>query len=248
MRGVILAGGTGSRLYPKTKYTNKHLLLVGHVPMINHGIYKLKEAGISEILVVTSKRDIYAMIKHLGYGERFGVKLSFAIQEEAGGVAEALGLANEFSRKEPITVILGDNIFSYSLKEHVSSFIETGSEAMVFLKEVKDPKRYGVATMNNNMITSIEEKPIQPKSNYAVTGIYIYSPAVFSIIKTLRPSERKELEITDVNNVYISRGSLESKVLQGYWIDAGTHESLAEANRLVLNEASYQTRNQVLVK
>lgn len=249
MKGVILAGGTGSRLFPLTKSTNKHLLNVGHEPMIYHAINKLKHAGIIEILIVTGKHHIYSMIEHLGYGEKFGVNLSFEVQENAEGVAQALGLAKEFSGNDSIAVILGDNIFGSSLKEHVISFSQSNDNAMIFLKEVEDPTRYGVASFRENLINSIEEKPDQPKSNCAVTGIYFYNQDVFGMIEKLKPSKRGELEITDVNNEYISRGALTYKVLDDYWIDAGTHESLTEANKLVLNKIRKQLESdQLLVK
>ncbi|WP_035532199.1 sugar phosphate nucleotidyltransferase [Halobacillus kuroshimensis] len=243
MKGVILAGGTGSRLYPKTRNTNKHLLPVGGVPMIHHGIGKLKEAGIDEILIVTGKAHIDLMIEELGFGGALGVRVSYEIQEEAGGVAEALGLAGGFSGGEPVAVLLGDNIFSDSLEAHVRPFLESEAQAMVFLKRVKDPERFGIATFADGRICAIEEKPSKPVSDYAVTGIYLYKPQVFSIINRLKPSERKELEITDVNRAFLHTGLLDFRILTGHWIDAGTHASLAEADRLFTPSVSAEVRH-----
>lgn len=237
MKGVILAGGTGSRLYPKTRLTNKHLLPVGGVPMIHHGIRKLKEAGMDDILIVTGKAHIDLMIEALGYGDAFGVRLSYEIQEEAGGVAEALGLARGFCGGGPVAVLLGDNIFFDSLEDHVRSFLASDAQAMVFLKRVTDPERFGVATFVDGKIAAMEEKPSRPESDCAVTGIYLYKPQVFTIIDGLQPSERKELEITDVNRAFLHTGLLDYRILTGHWIDAGTHESLAEADRLFTTSA-----------
>lgn len=233
MKGVILAGGTGSRLYPLTKAMNKHLLPVGDRPMIYHAIGKMKDAGITDILIVSGRAHMGDMVNLLGSGTDLHVKLTYKVQDAAGGIAEALGLAEDFAAGEAIMVILGDNIFADDLSPIAASFIKQGKGAKVLLKEVPDPGRYGVAELNGPFIVSIEEKPNQPKSAYAVTGIYLFDQQVFDIIRTIKPSDRGELEITDVNNAYIERGQLAYDILEGWWTDAGTHESLALANELV---------------
>ncbi|MDR0269495.1 sugar phosphate nucleotidyltransferase [Paenibacillus sp.] len=232
MKGVILAGGTGSRLYPLTKVTNKHLLPVGKYPMIYHPIYKLIEANIREILIVTGKEHMGAVVNHLGNGREFGSEFTYKVQDEAGGIAEALGLAETFIGTDLFTVILGDNVFNDHIGSYVEHFTRQSNGAKVLIKEVPDPERYGVPEIRNNRIISIEEKPKAPKSKYAVTGIYMYDSRVFDMIKTLKPSERGELEITDVNNKYLEYNELTYDVLQGWWTDAGTHGSLAKANKL----------------
>jgi glucose-1-phosphate thymidylyltransferase len=233
MKGVILAGGTGSRLFPLTKVTNKHLLPVGHEPMIYHPIKKLTEAGLKEILIVTGTEHMGAVVSLLGSGKEFGCRFTYKVQDEAGGIAQALGLAQNFAGESPITVILGDNIFQDNLLESIQSYSGTG--AQILIKEVHDPQRYGVAEVQENEVISIEEKPQKPKSNWAVTGVYIYDSKVFDVIKTLKPSGRGELEITDVNNFYIKNQNMKSVVMNGWWTDAGTLESLETANRLVKN-------------
>lgn len=233
MKGIILAGGTGSRLYPLTKVTNKHLLPVGQYPMIYHSIYKLREAGINDILIVTGRDHMGDVVNLLGSGYEFGVSFSYKVQDQAGGIAQALGLAETFIGSDSMTVILGDNIFSDNIGPYVESFKQNGPGAKILLQEVHDPERYGVAELQGSRIVSIEEKPREPKSNYAVTGIYMYDSGVFNIIRTLQPSRRGELEITDVNNEYMAQGLLAYDVLQGWWTDAGTHASLAKANELV---------------
>lgn len=234
MKGIILAGGTGSRLYPLTKVTNKHLLPVGPYPMIYHSIHKLKEAEIDDILIITGRDHMGDVVNLLGSGYEFGVSFSYKVQDQAGGIAQALGLARSFVRDdEPIAVILGDNIFSDNISSYVKNFKSQGSGAKILLKVVHDPERYGVAELEDRLIKSIEEKPKQPKSNFAVTGIYMYDAQVFDIIRDLKPSNRGELEITDVNNAYIERGLLTFDVLQGWWTDAGTHESWNKANELL---------------
>ncbi|TVX97063.1 sugar phosphate nucleotidyltransferase [Cohnella terricola] len=232
MKGVILAGGTGSRLLPLTKVTNKHLLPVGKYPMIFHAIARLKEADIMDILIVTGKEHMGDVVNLLGSGREMGVTFTYKVQDEAGGIAQALGLAEQFVGNDSMVVILGDNVFSDSIAKCVSNFREYGSGAKILLKEVPDPTRYGVPELHGNKIKSIEEKPRYPKSHYAVTGIYMFAPSVFDIIKTLIPSGRGELEITDVNNAYIEKGLLEYDMLQGWWTDAGTHSSLMAANEL----------------
>ena len=232
MKGIVLAGGTGSRLRPLTKVTNKHLLPVGRYPMIFYPIYKLKEAGIKEILIVTGREHMGDVIELLGSGGDFGLDFTFKVQDRAGGIAEALGLAENFVKNEKCVVILGDNIFEDNISGYVEKFEKQGEGAKVLLKEVENPERFGVAEIKGEKIISIEEKPKKPKSNFAVTGIYMYDSKVFSIIKTLKPSQRGELEITDVNNRYLEMNKLTYDFLKGWWTDAGTFESLFIANKL----------------
>ncbi|MHA7579448.1 sugar phosphate nucleotidyltransferase [Paenibacillus vandeheii] len=232
MKAIILAGGTGSRLHPLTKITNKHLLPVGKYPMIFHPIFKLKQAGLTDILIITGKEHMGDVVNLLGSGSDVGVSFTYRVQEEAGGIAQALGLAEQFVAGEPMVVILGDNVFEDDINPYVEQFRDQGGGARLLLQEVDDPGRFGVAELQGSRIASIEEKPSDPKSRYAVTGIYMYDSAVFELIKNLKPSGRGELEITDVNNAYISRGQLSYDILQGWWTDAGTHVSLARANDL----------------
>lgn len=232
MKAVILAGGTGSRLYPLTKVTNKHLLPVGKYPMIFHAIYKLKQAGLEDILIVTGKEHMGDVVNLLGSGREMGVTFTYKVQDEAGGIAQALGLAEQFVGEDQMVVILGDNVFADNITPYVDNFRRQGQGAKILLQEVPDPHRFGVAEIEGERIVSIEEKPTEPKSKYAVTGIYMFDYNVFSIIKKLKPSGRGELEITDVNNEYIERGELTFDILQGWWSDAGTHASLARANEL----------------
>jgi glucose-1-phosphate thymidylyltransferase len=230
MKGIILAGGTGSRLYPLTKVTNKHLLPVYDKPMIYYPLQTLMDAGIKDIMIVSGRGHAGHFLELLGSGADFGAHFTFEIQEQAGGIAQALGLAEDFADKEDVAVILGDNIFQDNVSEAVESF---KSGARIFLKEVPDAKRFGVAEIKGNKIISIEEKPKLPKSNLAVAGLYIYDPGVFEIIRTLKPSGRGELEITDVNNEFIHLGKMDFSMLYGYWSDAGTFESLFRASELV---------------
>lgn len=232
VKGVILAGGTGSRLFPLSKVTNKHLLPVGRVPMIYHPIAKLKQAGIDDICIVTGKEHAGAIVNLLGSGYEIGVKLMYLIQDQAGGIAQALGLAEGFTEREKCVVLLGDNIFEDKITGFVGNFLLQKEGAKVLVKQVKDPERYGVAEFDGDKIIGIEEKPQKPKTDYCVTGIYMYDHSVFDIIKDLKPSQRGELEITDVNNEYIRRGMLTYDILQGWWTDAGTIESLLLANNL----------------
>lgn len=232
MKAIILAGGTGSRLYPLTKVTNKHLLPVGKYPMIFHPVYKLKQAGLTDILIVTGKEHMGDVVSLLGSGSDLGVSFTYKVQDEAGGIAQALGLAEQFVGEDQMVVILGDNVFADDISPYVSNFCDQQKGAKILIQHVEDPKRFGVPELQGDRIISIEEKPQQPKSNYAVTGIYMFDHRVFEIIKTLKPSTRGELEITDVNNAYIKRGELTYDVLQGWWTDAGTHASLAKANEL----------------
>lgn len=231
MKGIILAGGTGSRLYPLTKVTNKHLLPVGEKPMIYHPIEKLTEVGIEEILIVTGTEHMGDVVNLLGSGKDFNCRFTYKVQDEAGGIAQALGLAENFAGNDPVIVILGDNIFEKSLKTAVKNY--DGSGAQILIQEVEDPERYGVAELDGDKVISIDEKPQDPKSNFAVTGIYFYDVNVFECIKTLKPSGRGELEITDVNNFYITQGQMKSSVLEGWWTDAGTPDSYKHANKLV---------------
>ncbi|EFM09136.1 Nucleotidyl transferase [Paenibacillus curdlanolyticus YK9] len=232
MKGIILAGGTGSRLYPLTKVTNKHLLPVGKYPMIYHAVAKLKEAGITNILIVTGKEHMGDVVNLLGSGYEMNVEFTYKVQDEAGGIAQALGLAEQFVGDDQMVVILGDNVFSDSIAPYVANFESQKSGAKILIQEVHDPQRYGVPELSGERIISIEEKPSQPKSSYAVTGIYMYDSRVFEIVRTLVPSGRGELEITDVNNAYISSNELTYDMLQGWWTDAGTHASLTKANEL----------------
>jgi glucose-1-phosphate thymidylyltransferase len=234
MKGIILAGGTGSRLYPLTKVTNKHLLPVYDKPMIYYPLNTLISAGITEIMIVSGRGHAGHFLELLGSGVEFGVRLTYEIQEKAGGIAEALGLAASWADEDNVAVILGDNIFQDDIRPEVSSFKEG---AKIFLKEVPDARRFGVAELKGDRVISIVEKPEHPKSSYAVTGLYLYDHSVFSVIKNLKPSGRGELEITDVNNAYLRKGSMRYSVLEGYWSDAGTFDSLLRASVLVQKHA-----------
>jgi len=236
MKGIILAGGTGSRLFPLTKVTNKHLLPVGQAPMIWHPVWKLKEAGISEILIVTGTEHMGDMVGCLGSGKDFGCRFTYKVQDEAGGIAQALGLAENFAGDDLLCVILGDNIFQDSLTSEVEAFTEQGKGARILLKPVEDPERFGVAEVADGRVQGIEEKPKNPKSNLSVTGIYFYDSSVFQIIHTVKPSGRGEMEITDVNNSYIAKGELSFGTFRGWWTDAGTFQSLAIATELASKE------------
>lgn len=241
MKGVILAGGLGTRLFPLTRATNKHLLPVGREPMIFHGIRQLRDAGIEQILVVTSTDHMGDVVRCLGSGEEFGADFTYKVQEKAGGIAHALALAENFAGGDPICVLLGDNIFEYSIAPYVRNFLEQGTGARVLLKEVGDPERFGVAALDEKQVIEIEEKPANPKSSYAVVGLYLYDATVFDIIRGIEPSARGELEITSVNNVYIERGQLQYDVCVGRWTDAGKFESLDEGNR-ILHEIENRVR------
>lgn len=241
MKGVILAGGLGSRLYPLTKVTNKHLLPVYNKPMIYYPIETLVRSGVRDILIVTGGNSSGDFLKLLGNGKQFGLKhINYAYQEGEGGIAQALSLAEHFLGDEKMVVILGDNILQDDITPHVRRFSEQTEGARLLLKKVKDPERFGVATIKNNKITGIVEKPKNPKSPYAVTGVYMYDATVFSFIKTLKPSRRGELEITDVNNWYLKRGVLEYDFLKGFWTDAGQFESLHRASNLVARQEGYR--------
>ena len=232
--GTILAGGTGSRLFPLTKVTNKHLLPVGRKPMIFHPVEKLVAAGIRKICIVTGTEHMGAVVQLLGSGKEFGCEITYRVQDEAGGIAQALGLTRHFVGSGRVVVILGDNMFQDDIAGSVAKFRLQASGARVLLREVENPHRFGVARLDaDGRVLEILEKPKDPPSNLIVTGIYMYDAEVFDIVATLKPSGRGELEITDVNNEYLRRGTLETDVLQGWWTDAGTFESLAEASRLV---------------
>lgn len=234
MKGVILAGGLGTRLYPLTKVTNKHLLPVYDKPMIYYPIQTLINAGIDDILIVTGGNNAGDFLKLLGNGREFGLKhINYTYQEGEGGIAEALRLAEFFASGEKICVVLGDNIIEKNIRKAVENFRRQKKGAKILLKEVTDPQRFGVAELKGDRITRIEEKPKKPKSRYAVVGIYLFDQEVFNIVKTLKPSDRGELEITDVNNRYIEKRLMTWDILEGWWTDAGTFESLIRANQLV---------------
>jgi len=233
-RGVILAGGLGKRLDPLTRITNKHLLPVYDRPMIYYPIQTLVDAGIRDILIVTGGNNAGDFLRLLGNGSEFGLNhINYTYQRGEGGIAEALGLAKHFAQGEKIVVILGDNLIEKSIKRHVDEFIGQPEGARILLKKVPDPQRFGVAEIKGGKIVSIKEKPRKPKSDLAVTGVYMYDPKVFDIIRPLKPSKRGELEITDVNNEYIRLGEMTFDVLDGWWTDCGTFESLFRANKLV---------------
>jgi glucose-1-phosphate thymidylyltransferase len=234
MKGVVLAGGTGSRLFPITRVTNKHLLPIYDKPMVYYPIQTLVNAGIREILLVTGGKNAGDFLRLLGNGRHFGLKhLNYTYQEGEGGIAEALGLAEDFADGDPICVILGDNIIENDIRNAVTNFNEQKHGAKILLKEVPDAERFGVAEVHGNHVIGIEEKPRNPKSSYAVIGVYLYDSTVFEKIRCLKPSGRGELEITDVNNFFVEEGTLTYEELQGWWTDAGTFESLLRANNLV---------------
>lgn len=232
MRGVILAGGEGTRLYPKTAATNKHLVGVGDVPMIEYPLYTLIKSGIDVFNIVTGGEHFQSISKYLSKTHP-GLKLAYHSQLEAGGIAQALSLVENFNGDGGRAVILGDNIFAESFEEHFKRFEELGKGAMIFVKEVENPERFGVAEIQNGKILSIEEKPKNPKSNLAVTGLYLYDSSVFDKIRKLKPSDRGELEITDVNKMYLEEGTLDYVIVNKFWSDAGTHESLRVAEEFV---------------
>jgi glucose-1-phosphate thymidylyltransferase len=234
MKGVILAGGKGTRLYPLTKITNKHLLPVYDKPMIHYPIQTLVDAGIRDILIVTGGSYAGDFLQLLGNGRQFGLtSLNYTYQEGEGGIADALSLAEHFADGQKICVILGDNIIERGIADAVNDFRRQQAGARILLKEVHDPERFGVAEVLHGHVVRIEEKPRTPKSNYAVTGIYMYDATVFDKVKSLEPSARGELEITDVNNAYIREGTLTFSFLEGWWTDAGTFDSLLRASNLV---------------
>jgi len=236
IRGVILAGGKGTRLGELTKVTNKHLLPVGPYPMVYHPLKKLTGAGLTDILLVSGTEHMGDFVELLGSGKDHGCRLTYRVQDEAGGIAQALGLAELFCTGSRACVLLGDNIFAAPLTPMLADAEAKPDWAWIGLKEVHAPGRYGVAELSGDRVIAIEEKPADPKSNFAVIGIYVYPPDVFEVIKTLKPSRRGELEITDVNNFYLQQGRMGCSKLDGYWTDAGTLDSLDVANELVRKE------------
>jgi glucose-1-phosphate thymidylyltransferase len=241
MKGIVLAGGTGSRLFPLTKITNKHLLPIYDRPMIYYPIQTLVDAGIRDILIVTGGRNSGDFLRLLANGKQFGLEhINYTYQEGEGGIADALALARHFADGQKTCVILGDNIIEGNIRKAVEQFTAQAEGAHILLKEVPDAERFGVAELAGGKIVGIEEKPQRPKSNYAVTGIYMYDPTVFDKIRTLVPSNRGELEITDVNNAYIREGAMTCSFLDGWWTDAGTFDSLLRAANLVAQMAAKQ--------
>jgi glucose-1-phosphate thymidylyltransferase len=233
MKGIVLAGGTGSRLFPLTKITNKHLLPIYDRPMIYYPIQTLVDAGIRDIMIVTGGRNSGDFLRLLANGKEFGLKhINYTYQEGEGGIADALGLAEHFADGQKICVVLGDNIIEHDIREAADKFQAQDGGAHILLKEVQDAERFGVAEVSGGRVVGIEEKPKRPKSNLAVTGIYMYDATVFDKIRTLVPSHRGELEITDVNNAYIEEGTMTFSYLKGWWTDAGTFESLLRAANL----------------
>jgi len=234
MKGVITAGGTGSRLSPITRVTNKHLLPVYDRPMVYYPIQTLVQAGIRDIMVVTGGDFAGDFLRLLGNGAAFGLKrLHYAYQEGSGGIAAALALAEDFADGDPLAVILGDTIIEGNVNRSIADFAREGRGAKIFLKEVDDPARFGVAAVRGDRVAAIVEKPAAPASNLAVIGIYLYDGRVFDVIRGLKPSGRGELEITDVNNQYVAWGEMSYAILQGWWTDAGTFPSLLRASNLV---------------
>jgi len=234
MKGIILAGGLGTRLYPLTTVCNKHLLPIYNKPMIYYPIQALVDVGITDIMLVTGGSNAGEFLRLLGNGRGFGLKhINYSYQKGEGGIAEALGMAQYFADKDKVVVLLGDNVIEKSIKQYVEDFARQPQGAKILIKEVEDPERFGVPELKGNKIIEIEEKPKKPKSKYAVTGIYMYDSKVFNIIKTLKPSGRGELEITDVNNEYIKRDEMTFSILDGWWTDCGTHDSLLRASNLV---------------
>jgi glucose-1-phosphate thymidylyltransferase len=234
MKGVVLAGGLGTRLYPLTKVTNKHLLPVYDQPMIYYPIKTLINAGIDDIMIVTGGNSAGDFLRLLGNGKEVGLKhLNYAYQEGEGGIADALSLVEHFADEQPICVVLGDNIIEGNIRSACDAYREQGNGAKILLKKVHDPERFGVPELDGDRVTRIEEKPKEPKSDFAVVGIYFYDATVFDVIGTLVPSDRGELEITDVNNYYIERNEMTWNELDGWWTDAGTFESLLRASNLI---------------
>ena len=240
MKGIILAGGLGTRLFPCTKVTNKHLLPVFNKPMIYYPLLTMVNAGLKDIMIVTGGNYAGDFLRILGNGREFGLKdISYTYQEGEGGIADALRLAENFAEGEKIFVMLGDNIVEDDIREDIKKFEKQKEGAGIFLKEVPDPERFGVAEIKNGKVLNIEEKPKKPKSNYAVCGLYLYDNRVFDIIRELKPSGRGELEITDVNNVYIRKNIMTYSMINGWWTDAGTFESLLKASNLVAGKEGF---------
>mgnify|MGYP001150781604 CR=1 FL=1 len=242
MKGVVLAGGLGTRLRPLTRITNKHLLPIYNKPMIYYPIEMLVEAGIRDILIVTGGNNAGDFLRLIGNGEDFGLsRIHYAYQKGEGGIAEALGLAEEFAAGEKVVVVLGDNILQNGIRKGVEAFSRQRKGGRIFLKSVEHPWEYGIAEVEGNMIKRIIEKPKDPPTNLAVIGVYMYPPDVFDIIKTLKPSARGELEITDVNNAYIERDEMEYEIVEGWWLDAGeNHEALLRASLMIARQAGVE--------
>ena len=244
MKGVVLAGGLGSRLRPLTAVTNKHLLPVFDQPMVYYPIQTLVNAGITDIMIVTGGSSAGDFLRLLGNGKAFGLKhLNYTYQEGEGGIAEALSLVEHFAAGDPVCVVLGDNIIEGNIRDAVRSYRHQGTGAKIILKRVPDPQRFGVPELEGHKVLRIEEKPQAPKSEYAVIGIYMYDASVYDIIRTLRPSDRGEMEITDVNNAYIERGEMTWEELDGWWTDAGTFDSLLRASNLVAKTGANKLGN-----
>ena len=241
MKGVILAGGLGTRLSPLTKVTNKHLLPVFDKPMIYYPIECLRNAGITDILMVTGGNSAGDFLKLLGNGSDFGINLYFTYQVGEGGIADALSLADRFVGSDKVCVVLGDNIIEKNIKKAVNDFKTQATGAKILVKEIVDPKRFGVAELDGDRVIGIEEKPDNPKSNLAVTGIYLYDSQVFDFVKNLEPSARGELEITDVNNMYIEKGEMTFDTIDGWWTDAGTIESITRASEMIRETGANKT-------
>ncbi|MFA6587638.1 MAG: sugar phosphate nucleotidyltransferase [Patescibacteria group bacterium] len=242
MKGVILAGGTGSRLFPLTKVTNKHLLPVYNKPMIFYPLQTLKDAGVKDIMIISGKGHAGGFLELLGDGHDFGVRLSYGVQEQPGGIAQALGLAEDFADNQKIVVILGDNILEDNIAKATSDFENQEKGGKIFLKEVENPKSFGVAEVQGDKIIGIVEKPAEPKSNLAVIGVYMYDADVFQVIKTLKPSARGELEVTDLNNYYVGEGTMTYEILKGSWGDGGeSFDSLLKAS---IQAAEWEKRKQ----
>lgn len=243
MKGVVLAGGLGTRLLPLTKVTNKHLLPVYDKPMVYYPILAIINAGIKEVMIVTGGNSAGDFLRLLGNGKEFGLKeINYTYQEGEGGIAEALALAEDFADGEKILIVLGDNVIEKNIKKYKESFEKQKQGAKILLKEVPHPQHFGVPEIEGDRIVRIEEKPKNPKSNYAVTGIYMYDSRVFDIIKTLKRSDRGELEITDVNNDYIKHGTMTHDILDGWWIDAGSSpDNLALATQMVIKTGANKT-------
>lgn len=233
MKGIILAGGKGTRLKPLTKVTNKHLLPIYNEPMIFYPIKTLRDSGVTNIMIITGKESAGDFLNLLGSGEGLGVQLTYRIQDESGGIAEALSLCEDFVHREKVAVILGDNIFKSNFTGIFKTFEKENNndlKALIFIKQIDDPERFGVVELDEDLkVVSIEEKPKQPKSSYAQTGLYLYDEIVFRLIKSLKPSNRGELEITDLNNLYLAGKGLKAHILDDFWMDAGTYTSLLSA-------------------
>jgi glucose-1-phosphate thymidylyltransferase len=247
VKGIILAGGKGTRLFPLTKATNKHLLPLGKEPMLYHPIRHLCAAGLEDILVVTSTQHMGDVVNCLGSGAEFGCSLTYKVQEEAAGIADALRLGESFAGDEKICVMLGDNVFENSIAPYAINFEKQAVGARVVVKEVGEPERYGVAAMDEHQILDIEEKPKNPKSKFAVVGLYFYDNQVWDVIRGIKPSARGEMEITSVNNAYIERKQLMFDICEGRWTDAGTFDSWMEASKLMFennNEIKTWQRSQ----